>query len=479
MSQEVSSDAAALAEALAAAADSSEYGDGDSMSALMNSASCAIACLEAPTGLQTGVDIKSFAVGRSFMGIRGIPPGIRMFHYRQKGSEGPSRAVFVKLGNASQLGEGALRVKALRWRPELEDFVEVDEEDNARVEAAVLRHELDANLGPYDQEHFARWQALTNYWDDQVLARVGIRFGAIVLNAIPDDVSKFSAEESLAYCAPQFTVLPDLARVSKNLRSMETDSTSRGTEFFKSSKGIWLTPAEITALQLDPSRLILRLLELSYENHFTQFMGEIQLAFICFVYLSSLQGLEFWKTAIHMVSSSTALKSTHSKSISDFCDLMANQLFLLPKDLFQNELLIDNFLCRALSSLIQIDEAPVALKPAVNGLRNALKKQYGASLLNRLDTFADDEERAFDAAALQSALPHTRPSTTTHEDMIEGISSSRLEDRDGDDEQHATDTHEDPMDTSSTPPPASESSINNIQGGRAPVKLERMAWMLP
>ncbi|GBG26328.1 Protein AAR2-like [Hondaea fermentalgiana] len=385
---------------------------------------CTVVCLDAPAGLQLGVDLKAFALGPRFKGVKLVPPGLRMLHYRLGGSDGPARAFFFQLGNPEQSGdEKAHRVVALRWDKALEDFALVDEEDTARITAAVHRLELDANLGAYDPEHYARWQQLTQFWDERVLNVAGLRPDVLVLGAgndhddnndgldTGDDMDLTGDKVSHSspggvgsdYCTPHFTTLPDLARLSRQMRANGTLSDTKGAHFFKSASGAWLSPAEITALHLDPTPLLQRLIKVAYHGDYELFLGEIQLAFILFVYLASLPGLEFWKTAVHLVASSASLRQEKPSWISLFCNVLAHQVFLLPKDLFQNELLEDNFLSEALSSLLDESEASAALKPAIVDLRAALRQQYGASLLARLDAFVDEEERAFEAASLQPA----------------------------------------------------------------------------
>ncbi|CAK9034941.1 Protein AAR2 homolog (AAR2 splicing factor homolog) [Durusdinium trenchii] len=377
-----------------------------------------IACLDAPRGLELGVDLKSFTIGDRFKGIKLLPPGLHFLHYQQ--AQDVSRGVFVQLGTAAgsstagaeAVGEldAAPRVAGFRWDPREEDFGALGDEDLARLTQAVLNLELDSHLGPFDTEHWGTWTALTRCVDLEVLQRVGVPLNSVIIDAPQGKVSTspmLQHNSQVSYCAPTFTTLPNLVDLSRRTRQnpggSERDSLAErmqqlpGMHFLVDDQGHRLSPAKVTELQMDPSNLVLKLIKVDYAGHQELFVGELQLAFVIFLYLASLPALEFWKQAVHLVASCSALRASHPELMRLVVQTVTSQFFLLPKDLFQDDLLQDNFLVEALATLVDLaDLGPdsVLLGP-LRDLRKVLRDRYGKGLLARLDSFNEETENAF------------------------------------------------------------------------------------
>jgi len=352
---------------------------------------CAVVCLDTPVGTHVGLDLKSYAIGKRFQGLKLAPPGLRFLHYRVRGADGLAHGVFLRLGRDRN------RVAALRWRSDMEDFQLVSQEDRVKIEAAVLRFELDSCLGPYDVQNFNKWHDLTGYWREEVFERAGIEFGAVVIGNIEEQHRSALESDGLSYCAPSFTILPEITEISKRIRaaanSSEKDvSTEGGSHFLFGVDGKRMETSKITELALDPTELILKMVQVDYSGDFTTFLGELQLAFVIFIYLASLRGLEFWKTAVHLISSSTALKRIRTGWVRRFLHVLGAQFFLLPRDLFVNDILSESFFVESLSNLLETDGTPSELSSDVAGIKEVIRSRYGNSIVVQLEKYQEESE---------------------------------------------------------------------------------------
>eukprot|EP01017_Pseudomicrothorax_dubius_P002582 TRINITY_DN10135_c0_g1_i2.p1 TRINITY_DN10135_c0_g1~~TRINITY_DN10135_c0_g1_i2.p1 ORF type:complete len:199 (+),score=41.25 TRINITY_DN10135_c0_g1_i2:54-650(+) len=122
--------------------------------------------LDAPEGLQFGIDNSAWEVGPKFKGVRGIPVGPHIVHYALKDEEYRFRiSFFVHVGK----GEVIVRV----WSPAAQDFVKFeDEEEERRYAAGARNHDFDAYLGPYPLDALAAWREVSNYIDAETIDRL-------------------------------------------------------------------------------------------------------------------------------------------------------------------------------------------------------------------------------------------------------------------------------------------------------------------
>ncbi|KAG5178290.1 A1 cistron-splicing factor, partial [Tribonema minus] len=121
--------------------------------------------LDTPPGLHLGIDCRLHQTGPNFKGMKMIPQGLHLLYYGLSESEHQGMFFEVRAGS----------VQVLCWDAAAEDLVHGDKNlpqgALAELTAAVLRGELDANLGPYPIEAGAAWVNLSNCISERVLER--------------------------------------------------------------------------------------------------------------------------------------------------------------------------------------------------------------------------------------------------------------------------------------------------------------------
>uniref|UniRef100_A0A7S3ES93 AAR2 C-terminal domain-containing protein n=1 Tax=Haptolina ericina TaxID=156174 RepID=A0A7S3ES93_9EUKA len=126
-------------------------------------------------------------------------------------------------------------------------------------------------------------------------------------------------------------------------------------------KGPMLSGAALTQYHMDRSEFVLGLLLREYgqgegsgEDAEAALLGELQLAFLIFLQLSSLRSLEQWKVLVHTLCSCEQLLLSRPGLYVKLFPVLRAQLLLAPRDFFEDELSADNFLRASLSSLASL-----------------------------------------------------------------------------------------------------------------------------
>ena len=121
--------------------------------------------LDAPSGLQCGVDWMEWEVGPLFAGVKLLPMGVHyVFTRRTEAPGSPAQGWWLYVPSS---GEGALL--SLRWDTAGEEFVALPPDDRERLAAAVNRMEFDSRLGAYSQQageensHFYPFSECSNH----------------------------------------------------------------------------------------------------------------------------------------------------------------------------------------------------------------------------------------------------------------------------------------------------------------------------
>ncbi|KAL3927444.1 MAG: hypothetical protein SGPRY_002820 [Prymnesium sp.] len=258
-------------------------------------------------GERVGVDLRSYAVGPSFQGFKMIPPSCT--HLLTFGESERLVGMFLTLPPGG--------VSVLEYDPSTELPAPLPASPKLDgIAHSVRRMEWDARLGPYPIATSAQWSSLSSQITGGVLERAGIPFGSLVLPGGIDDDS--------------------------------------------------LTCPELTRSHLDPSDLVNFLLESEYggggedngggEAGESALVGELQLAFVLFLQLSSLRALQQWKMLVHTIFKCEALLTSRPSMYTRFLSALRAQLHFAPSDFFEDELSADNFLRSSLATLVTLSE---------------------------------------------------------------------------------------------------------------------------
>ncbi|TPX32780.1 hypothetical protein SmJEL517_g04181 [Synchytrium microbalum] len=325
-----------------------------------------------PAGIDFGIDMNSWELGRRFSGLKLIPPGLHFIH--SGGVSGIGRVGFFHFFTERE-------IVVANWDTATEQ-IEAAPHDSDQVERlrANLRT-LDSSLGPYPlntttPSHqfttYQRWLRLTQHITPNLLSRV-IPTGYI---GSMTSVSRFS----------------DVVSPSTN---METSSTLANTEWLhftwidlKRSFPQGASGAELTRYSIDKSYLLRKLLEGQYSDY-KDLLGELELSFIIFLVGQVYDGLEQWKILVTLLCSCHELLELQVDMFIGFTGVLLVQLQELPEDFFIDALSGDSFLRHAL----RMYTSSVASTTSYHTPMRAMPRN--TDLVRSMDTLLDFVENYF------------------------------------------------------------------------------------
>lgn len=379
-----------------------------------------IVCLSMPSNVDFGIDLRSYSVGPQFRGIKMIPcddHSAGAMHFVTCGSELATCGVFVALRPAD--------VCVFRWdaSDELLKPLADDDDEAAQLTAAVRHMELDASLGPYPLATEAQWRELSGHITPRVLKRAGIPVGTLVAAGLDGAEMKQLEREVEAARAKQKQLNPTSQQPSlqRSRAASESAAACLSRVASPSASFVQLDPrsggrgrsgAALSRFHLDKSEWLTQLLREAYADSSSaaangaaaaaegsnargsaasggdaaaegHLLGELQLAYLLFLRLSSLRALEQWKALVHLLlSCEEALHARPRLYVQALATLRA-QLSLAPHDFFDAEVGEDNFLLDALASLAEHTESTAGS----DGMPRAVVAPALAEELGRLWAF--------------------------------------------------------------------------------------------
>eukprot|EP00752_Nemacystus_decipiens_P008371 g7483.t1 len=351
--------------------------------------------LGVPPGVEFGIDLKSYTTGPQFKGVKMIPPGLHFAHFGS--GEGEKQGIFFRSWAGS--------VAATQWDASAEDLVDAQTclPDGAMraLRESVLRLEMDANLGPHPFEQLAAWLNLTNCITDSVLERCGVPVGAKVLagssaaepgepgsepiDAVVDagdggagqakgNRGKRSKSGGAAATGSGTEIVPHFPHIGRVARYSEVpgrppagvrNGNGDGNGDGNGSGNNDTTPEGVTKQHMDGSDSLRRWIASDFGGSWMELLGELQLSFVLFVSLSSLQGFRHWQALSALLCRCGDALRTDPALFTAFIRMLHAHLKLVPEDFFEVELSKDNFLVPCLSALLQNVLPDESLAPAL------------------------------------------------------------------------------------------------------------------
>jgi A1 cistron-splicing factor AAR2 len=303
----------------------------------------AILCLDVPAGITFGIDYMNWTTGERFQGVKLVPPGVHFVFT----SQGDSRdAMAPRLGFFVNLARGEVCVR--QWDSKADALLPLPDQDQAqRLAHAVRRFEFDARLGAYPRDSYSRWVALSQYITPTVLTRLEPVQKFVFSAARSESVISQAHRETDPSSAPSLSDFLFKVLGSGNMFFSDFSLTP------DASLTAGCTSAEITAMNLDKTPILLRLLQSiataegeKFDD--TSLIGELQLTFVAFMLGQSLTAFEAWKKLISLLTSCAAAISSHPELFTSFIRAFAAQLFNTPADFFDDDLSAQSFIQRAL-----------------------------------------------------------------------------------------------------------------------------------
>lgn len=349
--------------------------------------------VDVPVGCEFGVDTATWRTGEAFAGVKAIPIGL---HFITTSTSGDASG--MRVGEFIDVDESG-RAIVRRWDASLETFASgcgMDEEDaERRARAARETRAFDKNMAFYPKEIEASWNGLSGYITKDVLNRCGVGVGARVVPGDPDEEARDAAASGVVpyfdnvQRAPMFTV----------------DAVSR------QPKG--KTPAEVSALNMDPSLRLEHALTCFGGDGWRGLLGEFQLAFVLLMGLSSMAALEQWKKLAHVVTfCAESAVFEHPDLYSGFIDAIKAQLVRAGEDFFVDDYSEDSFLRPCLAALMRID---VSRAPEREIIDMDLERKL-AEIASKLQNLARDVKKKFDLDLVEEAEDARRAESRARED---------------------------------------------------------------
>ncbi|XP_073000009.1 uncharacterized protein [Typha latifolia] len=249
--------------------------------------------LDVPQFTLVGIDTQMFSVGPNFKGIKMIPPGPHFVYYNSSNKDRNEFAPTVGFFLITHPNQVVVR----RWHKEDERLVRLAEDEEGRYSEAVKQLEFDHQLGPYGLDHCGEWKQLSNYISQSIIERVEPVGGEITIMDEPGlmDTTPRTAMEKC---------LMEQLRESKFSKYAKKESQRRGcyyTTIPHAVKHSTISSEELTAVNLDKTKLLETILIKEYGGAEDLLLGELQFAFIAFMMGQSLEAFLQWKAFVSLL----------------------------------------------------------------------------------------------------------------------------------------------------------------------------------
>lgn len=370
--------------------------------------------LECTKSIEFGIDCISYNTGPKFKGISVIPSGLH-FAYFSVGSS-PRQGFFFHVAT------GDIVVRS--WSS-------VDEEISSRnilsLEStrslldAILRGDLNENLGPYPMSELSTWINLSLFINESVLKNADCGLETpIIAGSVEDIVENYSLFRRNNHQSSPSQELrpyfPNMGRVPRFVNITKTFSELR--DEIDCNENLQLRSSLKTALYRDKSSLIDRLIKQDYQDSWETMLGEFQLAFILFLFLFSQPALEQWKLLMSIICDSESFLTSNSQFSCAFIRILFSQLNYVPSEFFEDEISRDNVIRSSLSAIF------IAFRG------HSIKNTEIEENLKRLYAFVNDRFALFSRQNLPFNAQHS---------MVSGHNSDLISFR----EYYQRDTNED------------------------------------
>ncbi|KAH0462967.1 hypothetical protein IEQ34_007549 [Dendrobium chrysotoxum] len=178
-----------------------------------------------------------------------------------------------------------------KWCPREEQLIKVSEDEECRYSEMVKQMEFDQHLGPYPLDHYGNWKHLSCYISESTISRIepiGAEISIAHESVLFDQGQKSEMEKRW---------LDQLKNSSFSECSLEKNVKRRCfyTTIPKIVKSKNITSEELTALNLDKTKLLENILMTNFGGEEDLLLGELQFSFIAFMMGQSLEAFMQWK----------------------------------------------------------------------------------------------------------------------------------------------------------------------------------------
>ncbi|KAJ2454337.1 hypothetical protein EV183_001583 [Coemansia sp. RSA 2336] len=357
--------------------------DQNTARALFELGACLV-ILDAPVGIEFGIDLDTWKTGPLFKGIKMIPPGIHYVHLSVFNSEGQPgmRSGFFHDFQSRQL-------IAKRWSCQNEELEDLSEQDTRRIRLNI--RDLDRNLGAYQTATYPRWQQLTRHMTSSLLDRVlparGGWFSSATGSVYEDEeMGKVHKQLEQQIQSGKLEDSQEIRQIIDNEHGDLLAAAYKQDRFgfthidIRRSFPTSASAEQVRRYSQDKSWLLANLHEAQWHSY-ARLLGEFELAFLVILVGQNFTGLEHWKRLLHLVLGSREVLS-HMQAVRDLfiplLDVLMSQLRECPAEFVASVLEQDNFVAEILKTFVLnvhecgSGEAQLLLLPEISRLRKLL-----------------------------------------------------------------------------------------------------------
>ncbi|KAI8424503.1 hypothetical protein MSG28_002966 [Choristoneura fumiferana] len=371
--------------------------------------------LGVPQETQFGIDMQCWNTDEDFRGIKMIPPGLHYVHYSAV-SKGTGD-VCPRSGFMHYFHKKEFLVKM--WDKKMEDISveEISEESIQRLKDNLFN--LDRHLAPYPYEIWQKWKLLTSQITAELATKLSpekgiIRASVELLSMTDEDRPRGVKSESMesqddsesSKCAeesPDETPGQSDAKRAKRVTREQKENamlpnlkpvpgaSMRFTEIPQDKYPPGSSPEEITKHYLDQSYS----LELMIAQHDEplHIIGELQLAYLCFLIGHSLECFEHWKSLVILLCSCDDAIHKYRSVFFHFIRTIEIQIEEMPEDFLADIVMNKNLVYKKLREFFK-----TAYMSKVDGRLLTMIERFKENLTEKLqwdftglDADEDDE----------------------------------------------------------------------------------------
>ncbi|KAJ2882461.1 hypothetical protein H4R27_003427 [Coemansia aciculifera] len=316
--------------------------------------------LDAPTGIEFGVDLDTWETGPLFQGLKMIPPV-------NDESQAGMRCGFFHDFKTSE-------VVVRKWREDTEQLVDsASAEDVERIRLRL--RDLDSGLGAYPLDLMERWNALTCFITPAMLQRVlpaGGEFSSATGSVYEDEemeAARRMLEQQTGTPVPSAEMAESFDRFSFPHIDVRHSVPPNAD------------PSLVCRYGVDKSWLLQTTLAKYWNGDARALVGEFQLAFLIILVGQNFAGLEHWKRLLHLALGSIEALDLADSLFVPMLKTLDDQLNECPKEFGTSVLDQDNFLAQILTTFVlNVYESEVlgkqALEDGVQRVRDTLAARF-------------------------------------------------------------------------------------------------------
>ncbi|XP_027203158.2 protein AAR2 homolog [Dermatophagoides pteronyssinus] len=360
-----------------------------------------------PEGSEFGIDLFINYTGKNFLGLKMIPPGLHFVHFSLVNNQTRSVAPRIGFFHYFQSKE----FYSVRWNSQQEDidFNVHSDEQRKRFQENFNQGYLDNQLGAYQFDSYQTWVTLTDFITESLFLKMNPECGKIysasnlvykTLNttATTTDTANSESIESKnhRHCPVDHQGLPDMIISPECAIRFPSAPLPKHFLYPEGSR-----PTEITEHSLDSSYTLEFLIREKHQTNQFDLFGELQFAFIVFLFGHQYESFEHWEQLIRVICSCRKALIEKLEFFLTFIRVLYFELKQIDQQIFADIVTNENRIYYSLQTFfLNIHSMKNMIQPnlleRVENFRKFLSKtlrwNFGKQNNNQEDLQDDDDE---------------------------------------------------------------------------------------